>query len=71
VTFFPAKLSRVMPVKVEMAPQLGEERKVWMVSTDGNVSETWTSSDESSRMIFDSSSLFWPADCDGVPSESG
>lgn len=41
MTVLPAKLSRVMPVNVDMAPQLGEERNCWMVSSGGRVSDTW------------------------------
>ena len=40
MTVLPLKLLRVMPVKVDIAPHAGEEeRKLWIVVCDGNVSD--------------------------------
>ena len=47
VTVLPLKLFRVMPVKVEIAPDVGDDdRNCWIVVIDGSVSNTSIMSDD-------------------------
>ena len=63
MTVLPLKLLRVMPVKVDIAPHAGEEeRKLWIVVCDGNVSDTSIRNDEEDDDVDDVSSLV-PSHC--------
>ncbi len=67
MTVLPEKLLRVMPMKVLMAPQVGDERKFWMVDEEGSVSDTWIRNED------ESSGDEWVggSDGNGLPSVSG